>query len=220
VVSVLFDLDGTLTDPFEGITRCHQHALEQLGVHPVPTQRELARFIGPPLRRTFATLLGDAATAADIERAVAVFRERFSTLGMYENEVYPGVEPMLTELRARGCTLYVATSKVGVYAKRILEHFGLDAFFAGVYGSELDGRLDDKADLLRHLCIERPLRDSDAVMIGDREHDVLAAKRNGLRSIGVTWGYGSVEELTAAGADALCSRPADLVPALLGSALV
>ena len=213
--TVLFDLDGTLTDPFEGITRCHQHALESLGVRPVPTQRELGRFIGPPLRPAFRELLEAAAPRDDVERAVACFRERFARVGMFENVVYAGVEPMLADLRSRGLTLFVATSKVGVYAARILEHFGLQGFFAGVYGSEPGGRFEDKADLLAHLLAEQRLDAGATVMVGDREHDVRAAKRNGLRSIGVTWGYGSVEELVASGVDAICASPEGLLPAVL-----
>jgi phosphoglycolate phosphatase len=213
-MTILFDLDGTLTDPFEGITRCHQHALERMGVLPIPTQRELARYIGPPLRRSYATLLDASATPEDIERAVVFFRERFSTIGIFENLVYPGVEAMLAELVARGHRLFVATSKPREYAARILGHFGLSASFTAVYGAEPDGRLDDKADLLAHLLEERRLDRTATVMVGDREHDVFAAKRNGLRAIGVTWGYGSSEELIAAGADRLCASPAELVATL------
>ena len=213
--TVLFDLDGTLTDPFEGITRCHQHALERMGVRPIPAQAELARYIGPPLRRALATLLGPGATAADIERAVVHYRERFATVGLFENVVYDGVDAMLADLTAAGCRLYLATSKVHAYAVRILEHFALTRHFTAIYGTQPDGRFDDKADLLAHLLAEQGLPVDATVMVGDREHDVLAAKRNGVRSIGVLWGYGTAAELTAAGADVLCAAPGDLARTVL-----
>ena len=210
--ALLFDLDGTLTDPRPGITGCIRHALERLELD-CPSDDVLATFIGPPLRRTFAELIGTSSPER-IERAVTLYRERFGAQGLFENEVYAGVPEMLA-LAGRGApAMFVATSKAGVYAERIVKHFGLDHHFSRVYGSELDGRFDDKADLLRHLLAVERIPAGRAVMIGDRSVDVLAARANGLPSIGVLWGYGSEAELAGAGADLLCASPGEL-PACL-----
>lgn len=213
IKNVLFDLDGTLTDPREGITRCIQYALERMN-RPVPLQSALEAFIGPPLRGTFKNIL-EATDAALVEEAVCLYRERFSSVGIFENEVYAGVAQMLESLQAAPARLFVATSKAEVFAERILAHFGLSRFFAGVYGSTLDGRFDDKADLLRHLLASERLEARETVMVGDREHDVIAARRNGIFSLGVTYGYGTREELRAAGADALSESPGEVVEFLL-----
>jgi phosphoglycolate phosphatase len=211
--NILFDLDGTLTDPREGITRCIQYALEKLN-RPVPAQQELERYIGPPLRGAFASLLASTETEL-LETAVSFYRERFAPTGLFENKLYDGVPQMLASLRADRRRLFVATSKVGIYAERILEHFGLSQFFEGVYGSTLDGRFDNKADLIRHLLAGESLAAHETVMVGDREHDLLAARQNGVRSLGVTYGYGSHAELTAARADALCDSPSAVAALLL-----
>lgn len=209
IKNVLFDLDGTLTDPREGITCCIQFALEKLG-RPVPLQSELEMYIGPPLRGTFASLL-ESNDAEMVETAVRFYRERFSTVGIFENELYADVPLMLDRLRAASRRLFVATSKVGIYAERILEHFRLARFFDGVYGSTLDGRFDDKAELLAHLLEREALAAAETAMVGDREHDVFAARRNRLFAIGITYGYGTRRELAAAGADAICDSPTELV---------
>jgi phosphoglycolate phosphatase len=213
IKNVLFDLDGTLTDPREGITRCIQYALEQLN-RPVPAQSALEAYIGPPLRSTFALILAST-DAALVETAVGLYRERFSATGLFENELYAGVPSMLERLQAARLRLFVATSKVGMFAERILEHFGLSSFFDGVYGSMLDGRFDNKVDLLRHLLASERLAAAESVMIGDRKHDVFAARQNEMLSLGVTYGYGTRAELTTAGADALCDSPAGIVDFLL-----
>lgn len=145
---------------------------------------------------------------------MSLFRERFSSTGLFENEVYPGVPAMLEEVRDAGFTAYVATSKPLVYAERILEHFGLDRYFKGIYGADLGGRLDDKADLLAEILTAESLSPLQTAMIGDRATDIVAARKNGLRSIGVLWGYGSVNELLDAGATALSTGPAEVVPML------
>jgi phosphoglycolate phosphatase len=213
VKNVLFDLDGTLTNPREGITRCLQYALEKLG-QPVPLQSELEAYIGPPLRGTFASILGSTDVEM-VETAVRFYRERFSTVGLFENELYADVPSMLESLRNDSRRLFVATSKVGMFAGRILEHFGLLRFFDGVYGSTLEGRFDNKAELLRHLLESESLEAAETVMVGDREHDVIAARHNRILSLGVTYGYGTREELVAAGADALCDSPAEVVDFIL-----
>lgn len=212
IKNLLFDLDGTLTDPFEGITNCLRYALEKLGC-PCPGSRELSVYIGPPLRRNFAALLGSE-DPETVERAVSLYRERFAELGLYENAVYPGVASMLDELRASSYNLFVATSKMRAFAEKILEHFGLSSYFVEVCGAEPDGRLDDKADLLRELLKTHRLDTARTLMVGDRKHDVAAAKRNGVRALGVTYGYGSAEELREAGADIICESPSSVVSAV------
>jgi phosphoglycolate phosphatase len=215
-VLVFFDLDGTLTDPFEGIARCLEHALAGMGVAEAPPRQAMRAFIGPPLRRTLAGLLGPRADEAEVERAIGIFRERFGTVGLFENTPYPGVAAALQRLRAEGRSLAVATAKPRVFAERILAHFDLAASFDAVFGAELDGRFDDKAELLEHALAERGVAARDAVMIGDRRDDVVAARKNGVRAIGVLWGYGSREELLEAGSDALCASPAELPAAVAG----
>jgi len=204
--ALLFDLDGTLTDPRAGIVRSIQHALERLA-RPCPPEAALAACIGPPLRGTFGRLLATSDREL-IERAMALYRERFAVVGLYENEIYADIPGMLDGLLGR--RMFVATSKPAVFAERIVRHFALDHHFAGVYGPDLDGRWDDKTDLLAHLLASERLAAEDAVMIGDRHADIVAAKANGVRSIGVLWGYGSREELLGAGADAVCAAPGDL----------
>jgi phosphoglycolate phosphatase len=209
---LLFDLDGTLTDPRPGIVRCIRHALDTLRA-PCPPDDVLATFIGPPLRSTFATLL-ETSERTLIERAVALYREEYGDTGLFENQVYAGVGQMLDETRALASAAFVATLKAKPYADRIVSRLGLGPFFAGVYGPELEGRFDDKADLLAHLLATEKISSERAVMIGDRSGDVVGARANGVRSIGVLWGYGSAAELTDAGADALCGSPAELAACL------
>jgi phosphoglycolate phosphatase len=211
--NILFDLDGTLTEPALGITNCYRFALEALG-RPAPAQGDLLKFIGPPMRENFAGILGST-DAALVERAVALYRERFAAVGLYENEVYPGVHEMLEELRAAGLRLFVATSKVTEYSARILEHFDLSRFFVAVHGATPDGSLDDKALLLARLLREEGIDPAESVMVGDREHDINAARRNSLRAVGVGYGYGSRAELAGAGADFICESPAEVAALLI-----
>ena len=210
---LIFDLDGTLTDPREGITRCFGHVLERLQL-PMRPQRELERLIGPPLREALAELIGSR-DAAQVEHATTVYRERFATTGLFENVPYRGIHDALAALREQGHTLWVCTSKAGVYAKRILERFELSAFFSETYGCELDGTLSDKAELLGHILDRHAIDRARAIMIGDRMHDVRAARLNAVRSIGVLYGFGGEPELREAGADILCSRVADLNEAIV-----
>ena len=144
--NVLVDLDGTLTDPFEGIAGCIRHAMRSMELE-APQEDELRGAIGPPLRQSFARLLARHGAEGRVEEAMRSYRERFSSVGLLENRVYPGVLEMLGELNAAGCRLFIATSKPTVFARRIVDHFGLSGYFAGVYGSELDGRLENKGDL-------------------------------------------------------------------------
>jgi phosphoglycolate phosphatase len=207
--AIFFDLDGTLTDPFEGITSCFQHALSLLG-RPVPPAAELATFIGPPLREGFATLLATREQPL-IEQAVALFRERYATQGAFENRLYDEVPGMLRALGGGERQLFVATSKPRVYAERIIEHFGLSAFFTCVYGAELDGRFDNKGEMLSYALEREGLDAASCTMVGDRAQDVRAARQNGLLPVGVAYGYGSREELLEAGAAVICASPTELV---------
>jgi phosphoglycolate phosphatase len=208
---VLFDLDGTLIDPRVGIVRSLRHALERLA-RPCPPDEALTACIGPPLRSSFATLLATSDRCL-IEQAMTLYRERFATVGLYENHVYDGVPAMLDDA-ASGGPLLVATSKPVPFAERILRHLALDHHFRRVYGPDLAGRLDDKTELLAHLLVAERLAGADCVMVGDRRADVIAARANGVRAIGALWGYGSRDELLGAGADALCAAPSEL-PATL-----
>lgn len=210
--AVLFDLDGTLTDPREGITRCIAHALERMGVQPPPLDA-LTFAIGPPLRASLAQLLGrDDPT--DVERALAFYRERFADVGLFENAPYAGIHEALDAIRASGARLFVATSKPIVYAERIVRHFGLDAHFVEVHGCELDGTREDKRDLLAHLLPRHGIASGRAVMIGDRGVDMRAARHHGLHALGALWGYGSCAELQEHGAHRLCEAPSLLPQAL------
>ncbi|HXK23812.1 MAG TPA: HAD hydrolase-like protein [Myxococcota bacterium] len=200
--ALLLDLDGTLTDPRDGITRSLAHALEALGA-PVPDAATLARCIGPPLRDAFAELLPDPSPVR-IESAVTRYRERFDRVGWRENRVYDDVPDFLDALRARGLRTLLATSKPRVFALRIARHFGFEPALDAIYGSELDGRLGHKAELVAHVLAQEGLARERAVMLGDRRHDVEGARANGLRSLGVTYGYGDRAELSAAGATWIC----------------
>ena len=209
MVAVLFDLDGTLTDPKIGITTCIQHALVQLGKQP-PSNDDLLWCIGPPLTNSFAKLL-ETDDQVLIDQAIAFYRDRFSTVGLFENFLYPEIPTVLELIRAKGDRIYVATSKPHLYAKQIIQHFGLLSFFDGIYGSELDGTRSIKAELIRHILLSENLDNSQTVMIGDRYHDVIGAKQNQIFAIGVTYGYGSEEELRSYGADVLAHSPHDIL---------
>jgi phosphoglycolate phosphatase len=208
IVNVLFDLDGTLTNPREGIVACLKYALTGMG-HSCPSDSELEQFIGPPLHESLAILLGSA-DAKQIDAALKLFRQRFSTQGMFENTLYPGIDSALTTLRGRGAVLFVATSKPQIFAERIVEHFGLKDYFRAVYGSELDGTRSDKSDLIEHILKAESLSSQSTFMVGDRAHDIVGAKTHGVFSLGVLWGYGSYDELVTAGATVLCEKPAML----------
>jgi len=204
--TLLFDLDGTLTDSKAGIVRCLRFAVEELG-WPCPPDDVLTTFIGPPLRRTFSTLLATADHAI-IEQAVCLYRREFSAGGLFENRVYDGVPEMLASARSAARAAFVVTAKFTISAQRIVTHFGLAHHFAGVYGME-EGHAD-KAELLAHVLAGEAIAPDAAVMIGDRAADIQAAQANGVASIGVLWGYGSEQELRDARPDALCRTPADL----------
>jgi phosphoglycolate phosphatase len=212
--TLFFDLDGTLTDNYAGITGCIIHALAQLG-RPAPGAAVLHACIGPPLRQNFSRLLGTT-DGELIERAIALYRERFDVAGWLENEPYPQIHDALATLAERGFGLFVCTSKPQRYADRIIDHFGLRRYFSAVYGPDLDGKLDDKRDLLRHAMVDQGISAAHALMIGDRAQDMRAALSNQMSALGVLYGYGTSEELTGAGAQSLCAEVAALPAAVAG----
>lgn len=201
-----FDLDGTLTDPFEGIAKSIAYALDKLG-EPVPDDAALRSWIGPPLLASFEAHVGAGAGAAGL--ALDHYRERFGDIGWRENRPCEGIDDALAQLVADGWQLYVATTKPQVFADQIVDHFELSGFFAGIFGSGLDGTRADKSELLRYAkCVNAPA--DIAAMIGDREHDMLGARSNDMIPVGVAYGFGSVDELERAGALAIAARPSDI----------
>jgi phosphoglycolate phosphatase len=206
--TLLVDLDGTLTDPAAGIVGSFRHALEAMGGIAPPAE-ELTWIIGPPLRLTFADMLGGSEAA---EAALGIYRARYGTVGLFEALVYDGVPDALGALKGGGARLILCTSKPRVYAIRILDRFDLAGHFDAAYGAQLDGRFDDKGDLVAHILAEEGLTAGTCVMWGDRKHDVIGAGRHGIPTIGALWGYGGEAELSAAGAAVLCARPEE-VPA-------
>jgi phosphoglycolate phosphatase len=207
--NILLDLDGTLTDPREGIVRCIQHALHTLG-RESPDASELERYIGPPLGRSFQELLGttDSELVAD---ALSAYRARFTSEGLFENRVYPEIPHALEALCRAGRMLYLVTVKPRVFAQRILDHFQLAAHLRAVYAPELTELLPDKTSLVASTLSREGLDPASACMVGDRADDMLAARKNGIRTLAVTWGYGSRAELESAGPDFIV----DSVPELL-----
>ncbi len=194
--TVLFDLDGTLTDPWEGITRCVQHALASFGIE--AKQEELTTFIGPPLVESFETRYGFS--SEDAFRAVEVYRERFASVGMFENELFDGIPSLLAELRSAGMRLAVATSKPEEFARPIVEHFGLGRYFDIVAGSQAERMRMTKTDVILDALGRLGSPDlSDVVMVGDRKHDLIGAREAGIPAIGVAWGYAPEGELASYG---------------------
>ena len=192
--NVLFDLDGTLTDPREGITRSIQYGLSKMGIDE-PDLTQLEHFIGPPLLQAFMATYGfDEAKAWE---AMGFYRERFAVTGLYENEVFQGVTPLLEDLVGQGRQLFIATSKPQVYAREIARHFDFAKHFKVIYGSELDGTRTNKVELIRHLMAEQGLNPAHTLMIGDRKHDLIGARDNGLDAAAVGYGFGSFEELNS-----------------------
>ena len=205
MASVLFDLDGTLTDAREGIEWCIRHAVRSVGGD-VPPDVALTRYIGPPLRESLSELLNHPSQEM-VEKALRRYRERFEARGMFENKVYPGIADLLTHIGVRPWRAYVVTSKPKPYADRIIGHFHLGAFFTQIYGSCMDGELSRKEDLIRHVLKEESIPATLAIIVGDRAEDIRGARANGADSIGVTYGYGGRQELESAGATWICDSP-------------
>ncbi|MCM1039331.1 MAG: HAD family hydrolase [Ruminococcus sp.] len=213
---LLFDLDGTLTDPKLGITSCVQYALRKFGIDE-PDLDKLEPFIGPPLSDSFREFYGFNEQQA--LEGVAAYRERFTDIGIFENEVYPGIGQMLAHLQKAGKKLAVASSKPTVYVKRILEHFGLEEYFDVVVGSELNNTRTKKEEVIEEALrqlYQGKKRDNDrTVMIGDRKYDISGAKLSGLVSVGVSYGYALPGELEEAGADYIADTVSQLEKILL-----
>ena len=209
--TVLFDLDGTLTDPKIGICASVRYALEKMGLEAPPIEA-LTFAIGPPMHDTMAGLAGPARA----HEGVRLYRERYGEIGLFENVVYDGVPGLLAKLAGEGETLYVATSKVEAYAVRILDHFGLSHFFTRIYGARADGGLSNKDELVAHIVAQEGARAQRATLIGDRLFDARAARANGLSSIAALWGYGSRAEIAGAGFDAFAETPGHAPAALAG----
>lgn len=210
---ILFDLDGTLTNPKEGITKCVQYALDAFGIHE-PDLDKLIPFIGPPLLQSFQEFYGF--TPEDAVAAVEKYRERFSTIGLYENFPYPGIAPMLQQLQAQGKTLAVASSKPTVFVKQILEKFELSQYFASIEGSNLDGTRTDKKEVISAVLqnFNNPPMEQ-LLMVGDRKYDVIGAKELGLPCVGVRFGFAAPGELENSGAIYIAQTVADLHQYLL-----
>lgn len=230
---ILFDLDGTLTDPKIGITTCVQYALHKLGIEE-PDLDKLEPFIGPPLRDSFRDFYDMDEEKAG--QAATYYRERFSTVGLFENEVYPGIPQMLKELKRKGKKLAIASSKPTVFVKQILEHFEIFQYFDVIVGSEIDGRRSRKEEvveealkqLLPEKRYDRLLKgaialtkdeqaDCEVAMVGDRKFDIEGAREYGIVSIGVAYGYAEEGELAEAGADIIVGTVEDLKKVLLFS---
>jgi len=213
ISNILFDLDGTLTDPGEGITRCIQYALERLGAA-MPLSDQLKWCVGPPLRASFSELL-NTTDATILDQALVHYRKRFSEKGMFENILYPGVVSSLDELQKSEFNLFLATSKPRVFAQQILDHFEMTPFFQTVYGSELDGHLSDKGALIAHIIHQEGLDPAATVMVGDRVYDIEGGKANKVMTAAVAYGYGSRDEIAAASPDVVFETIADLSKTLL-----
>lgn len=208
--TLFFDLDGTLIDSAVGITRCVAHALAQLD-HPVPPEPELRRWIGPPLRTSFAPLLVDPER---VEQAILHYRDRFESHGWAEHEVYSGIGETLDALHAAGHRLAVVTAKNEPHARKILAHLPFGGYFEDIIGATPDGTLSHKPELIAEAMRRLSVNPADCWMIGDRHMDIEGARHHAMRNIGVLWGFGGEPELRKAGADRLASDPAQLLALL------
>jgi phosphoglycolate phosphatase len=208
ITCLLFDLDGTLTNPQEGITKCVQHALRAFGIEE-PDLEKLIPFIGPPLIQSFMEFYN--MSEEDARKAVTVYRERFGTVGLFENFPYPGIADMLAELKAQGKILAVASSKPTVYVRRILEKFELAPYFDVIEGSNLDGTRVDKKEVIAEVLsqLDNPSAD-DLLMIGDRKFDVIGAREMGFGCVGVRFGFAAPDELEQSGAIYIADTVRDL----------
>lgn len=196
----LFDLDGTLTDPKQGITKSVAYALSKFDIH-VSHLDDLCIFIGPPLLDSFMEYYH--MSKEDAEKAITYYREYFSVTGLFENEVYEGITKLLQTLKNQGKKCYVATSKPEVFAKQIMEHFQLGEYFEDICGASMDSTRSKKGDVIAYALKKHGIQKEDAIMVGDRKHDILGAKENGLPCIAVLYGYGNKTEFEEAGADVI-----------------
>ena len=206
ITTLFFDLDGTVSNNFVGISRCLNHALQALGRREL-SDDEIYPFVGPPFRESLPRVF----PGIDTEEAIRLYRVRYDEHGWLENHLYDGIAAAIRTLHLHGYTIALCTSKPRVAAERIISHFNLDPYFSGVHGPELDGKFDRKTDLLAHLVNHYNVAPASAVMIGDRDKDIEAANATGTRSVGVLWGFGAREELENAGAERIAATPIDLV---------
>jgi phosphoglycolate phosphatase len=204
--TILFDLDGTIIDPKEGIVKSYSRALIELG-YSDKVDKNMDWVIGPPLRRSFASIL----PAAKIEEAVALYRSFHAKSGLIEANIYQDIWQVIESIAARGHRLFICTAKNTPFARKNIEQFELTQFFEEIYGSHLDGKFDDKAELIAHILDAHLLEANQTIMIGDREHDIIAAKKNNVNGYGALWGYGSEGELSDAGAAQLFETPNDFL---------
>lgn len=204
---ILFDLDGTLTNPFEGITKCVQYALASFGIE--EKQENLKKFIGPPLKYAFMEYYNFSEYKA--MEAIKKYRERFAEKGLYENDLYDGIPELLSRLKKNGKTLILATSKPIEFADKIIEYFNLTQYFDFLAGSNFKGERGTKGEVIAYVLSELNITDlSKVIMIGDREHDIIGAKENNIQSIGVLYGFGDRDEFENAGADYICETIEDI----------
>ncbi|MBR4385547.1 MAG: HAD family hydrolase [Treponema sp.] len=204
---IFFDLDGTLTDPALGITNSFSHALKEMG-REIPSYATFCSFIGPPIKESFASL---GFSKKETEEGIKKYREYFSTKGLFENKVYEGIPKLLAELKAAGKKLVVATSKPEVFSIQIADHFGFAQYFDAICGSTMDQTRSTKASVIEYALERNKIQDkSQVLMVGDREHDILGAKQNGLKSCGVLFGYGTRQELENAGANFIAKDISEL----------
>lgn len=212
---ILFDLDGTLSDSGPGITNSVKYALDKYGIE-VKDRMELFRFIGPPLVDSFMMFYGFSAEKA--LEITHVYREYYSVKGIFENEVYDGIEELLKKLQQAGKRVIVATSKPELFARKIIDHFGLTEYFEYVAGSNMNETRSYKDEVIAYALESCGITDlSKVLMVGDREHDILGAKKIGTDSLGVLWGYGDREELEKAGADYIAEKPQDVFEIIMNS---
>ena len=212
---ILFDLDGTLTNPFEGITNSVLYALQKCGIRE-KDRRKLSAFIGPPLLTSFQEFY--KMTPEEARTAVTYYREYYSEQGIFENAVIDGIPALLKALKERGARLFVATSKPELFAERIISHYSLDKFITRVFGASLDETRIEKSAVIAYALKEGSIPPETALMVGDRKHDIAGAKANDIASLGVLFGFGSREELERAGADAIARTPEEVLSLIETSA--
>lgn len=211
---ILFDLDGTLTNPLEGITNSALYALDKMKID-AGNSASFNKFIGPPLRISFQEFY--SLSADDANRAVEFYREYYSVRGMYENKVYTGIPELLATLRQEGKMLFVATTKATFFAEKVLQHFELDKYFTMIIGSNLDGTRSAKTEIIKCILDTLPgVPKENIIMVGDRMFDIDGARANNIKSVGLTYGYGTWDELANARPDYMASSVAQLRELLAG----
>jgi phosphoglycolate phosphatase len=209
IKNILLDLDGTLTDSKIGIIRCIKYSLEQFDVV-VPDEDQLTWCIGPPLKDSFSRILGTTDPGL-LDQVLSRYRERYAETGIFENSIYPGVAASLQKISQSGFRIFLATAKPRIFAGQILDHFELSPFFDAIYGSELDGRLTDKSELIAHILSSENLTPEASLIVGDRIHDLAGGRENGIMTAAATYGYGSREEIDSAAPDILLETFSDLL---------